>query len=574
MSTIVPLESIEIKFAGTKQQQAVAKAVLDVMRARARFMSADAAIRVTADSLVAFLEQAGHTVAPDEIEAIAKRNSAVFLVEEIDGLNVVVTTRAGRPPRDRLSDGAHSFTDRFMKPLPKPEQPPQPVRERPRVDPSWASLDQLLGDLDFGDEPAMADESENLPIELPVEIVEAEAEIEAEPDEVEMTVARTITVATASGTDVRGVDDVDLAAAIAERLNNDIRVAGFGEQWMLEDRVPRFSRGDLRRLKDYIQEQEQPLTDDVLVQDVLQVRPGAPDFDLMRFGINFRLSREHREFDFVGTSNQRFWSTTNLPPIGTTRRKPNEIGTDYRSLLEVLPTAPAYRTQKSLDHVLTFYEYHLGLLPYDKEMQSLLGAPLLPGQRSAVLTFECPQSYTTYLVELRFPTPNRGGFILGLDDFFTENLVPGALISISSTDNDGHYMVEYLAGGNQNARLLELEERRQRYVFRPTTYACTVADEYLLTEVRFPRLANEKPLDDKVRRRAEAVIAATFERIGEENEGHGYSAHFTDLMAAVNIERPFTERLLRSTLEQDETGAFARDPDRDDVYTYVPSTTS
>jgi hypothetical protein len=46
------------------------------------------------------------------------------------------------------------------------------------------------------------------------------------------------------------------------------------------------------------------------------------------------------------------------------------------------------------------------------------------------------------------------------------------------------------------------------------------------------------------------------------------------LMAAVNIERPFSERYLRSILENDETGAFARDPDGNDAYTYVPGSTS
>jgi hypothetical protein len=212
----------------------------------------------------------------------------------------------------------------------------------------------------------------------------------------------------------------------------------------------------------------------------------------------------------------------------------------------------------------------LGLLPYDGELQKLLPAPVLANQRSAVLTFECPQSYTTYLVELRYPTPNRGGFILGLDDFFTENLVPGALLSISRTENDGHYLVEYLASGNQNARLLELEDRRQRYVFRPTTYACAVTDEMLLTEERFPKLSSEKPLDEKIRRRPESVVAATFERIGEENDGHGFSASFASLLAAVNIERPFSDQFLREILDKDETGAFARDPDGADVYTYVP----
>lgn len=533
-------------------------------------MSTDAAIRVTPESLLPYLEQAGRSVSAEALEKVIGKNADVFAVEEIDGQRVIVTTRAGRPPQARFVDPTHTFADRFLTPLPKPELPPQPVRERPRVDPSWASLDEMLGELDFGEEPAAVDEVED----IAAETVEVITEPEAVPEAPEAPPARTITVPAVTGTDVRGLDDTELGAAIAERLNNDIRVAGFGDQWMLEDRVPRFSRGDLRRLKDYIQEQEQPLTDDVLVQDVLQVRPGTPNFDLMRFAVNFRLSREHREFDFVGTSNQRFWSTNNLPPIGTTRRKPNEIGSDFRHLLEELSADSTYRSVPSLDHVLTFYEYQLGLLPYDAEMQALLGEPVLPGQRSAVLTFECPQSYTTYLVELRYSTPNRGGFILGLDDFFTENLVPGALISISRTDNDGHYLVEYLSAGNQNARLLELEDRRQRYVFRPTTFACAVDDAFLMSEERYSRLANEKPLDDKVRRRPDAVIAATFERIGEENEGHGYSAAFPDLLAATNVERPFSERLLRATLEQDESGAFARDPERPDVYTYVPSTSS
>jgi hypothetical protein len=342
---------------------------------------------------------------------------------------------------------------------------------------------------------------------------------------------------------------------------------------MMEERVPRFSRGDLRRFKEYLQEQEQPLTDDTLVQDVLGVRPGTAEFDLVRFAVNVRLSREHREFEFVGTTNQRFWTTGGLPPIGTQRRKPNEIGTDYRHLLDEAPTVPAYRSLASLDHALTFYEYVLGLLPYDAEMQALLPAPLLANQRSAVLTFECPQSFTTYLVELRYPTPNRGGFILGLDDFYAENLVPGAIISIARTDSDGHYRVEYLAEPGQNARLLELDERRaQRYVFRPTTFACGVDERMLLTEERFGRFAGDKPLDEKVRRRPEAVIAATFERVGDDREGN-YSADFDALLAGVNIERPISPRQLRTILEHDDTGAFSRDPEGNDVYTYVPGST-
>ncbi len=572
-------------FAGSPDEQALAGRIFELVRAQGRFMSADAPIRVSVASIAAFLSAEGDGAAAGRIEDAIAANPGIFALEELNGERMVITTRGGTVPRPRTGGVGHSFAQRFMTPLPKPETPAEPVRERPRIDPSWATLSTVLEGLE--PEP---DEEELVAAEAaaaaatpevvevappaalePVESVESVDELEPAPTPAP---ARTITLPSVARTDVTGVDDMDLAAALADRLRADIRVANFGDQWMIEDRVPRFSRGDLRRMKDYIQEQEQPLTDDVLVQDVLGVRPGSQEFDLMRFAVNFRLSREHREFDFVGTANQRFWSTTNLPQIGTTRRKPNEIGTDYRFLLDESPPTPAYRTTQSVDHVLTFYEYYHGLLPYDAQMQALLPGPLQPNQRSAVLTLESPQSYTTYLVELRYPTPNRGGFILGLDDLYTENLVPGALLSITATANDGHYLIEYVAAGNQNARLLELDERRaQRYVFRPTTFACGVDDAMLLTEERFPRLGQEKPLDEKVRRRPEAVVAVTFERIGEKVDG-GFSSTLDALLAAVNVERPFSPTLLRSILDNDDTGAFSRDPDGADVYTYVPGTTS
>lgn len=570
-------EQTDIAFQGSAEDQRLASQVFAILRAHGRFMSTDASIRVSLESIQSFF---GESVEPARLERALEANVAIFATVELDGQVVIATTRSGRFPEERSIDSSHSFARRFMTPQPKPEAPPQPVRERPRVDPSWRTLDPLLRQfedeeetLDGLGEDGVAAEDTLVTAETPnVTVVPEIAEEIEEEAPVEVVAARTITVPVAPQAEIAGVDDVELAGAIGDRLRADSRVANFGDQWMLEDQVPRFSRGDLRRLKDYIQEQEQPLTDDVLVQDVLGIRPGTQDFDLMRFAVNVRLSREHREFDFVGTANQRFWSTSNLPQIGTTRRKPNEIGTDYRYLTDELPEQPDYRSVKSVDHVVTFYEYYLGMLPYDIDLQALLPAPLLPNQRSAVLTFETPQSYTTYLVELRYPTPNRGGFILGLDDFFTENLVPGALVTIKRTENDGHYLVEYLPAGNQSARLLELEDRRQRYVFRPTTYSCAVEDSFLLTEERFPHFGSEKPLDEKVRRRPESVVAATFERIGLERDGN-YSADFETLLAAVNVERPLSGTLLHSILEQDDTGAFSRDPEAADSYTYVPGTT-
>jgi hypothetical protein len=546
-----------LPLAGTRREQELAEKVLGVLRARGMFMSANAVVRVPLSSLMTFLESQGDQDGGEFLEAALAANPDIFELATVDGDTFVATTRAGRAPIQTQSDARHTFAARFITPSPRPDRSSAP---RPRPRPQAPSVDVLA-------------EIEILP---GAERFETHLEAPAEPEvaeEVPAAVARTITTQIVKPTDVTDVDDVNLAAALRERLGADPRVANFGELWLMEDRVPRFSRGDLRRLRDYMQEKEQPLTDDDLVQDVLGVRPGSTEFDLVRFALNFRLSNEHREFEFVGTGNQRFWSTSGLPQIGTTRRKLNEIGTDFRFLLDQDGAAPVFRSRVSIDHTLTFYEFVHGLLPYDLDMQELLPPPMTPNQKSVVLTFECPQSFTTYLVELRFPTPNRGGFVLGLDDFYTENLVPGAIISIQRTENDGHYRVEYLAEPARSDQLLELDERRaQRYVFRPTTFACGVDDAQLLTETRFGGLANEKPLDERVRRRPEAVVAATFERIGVERDGN-FSADFETLHAGVNVERPMSVMLLRAILDHDDTGAFSRDPEAADSYTYVPGTT-
>ena len=580
--------TFDVAFVGAPQDQKLASAVFDVMRGHGRFMASDEAIKVEIVSLVEFLAKDNASVTEAKVRSAIEANPQMFRYEESEERVLVVTSRNGRVPVVRFVDGSHTFAQRFLTPLPKPETAAVPVRERPRVADTWSDISHLLDPLEMEESPYDFGTPDigDLPVdEIAVEEIAAEVEpvavmvedIVVEPVEEpivdEPAVSRVVKVAAVQPIKFTDVDDLQLAGAISDRLRTDPRVANFGEQWMLEDRVPRFSRGDLRRLREYIQEQEQPLTDDVLVADVLGGRPGTAEFDALRFAVNFRLTKEHREFDFVGTPNQRFWSTSSLPQIGTTRRKPNEIGSDYRFLLDEVPADVVPSSSRSIDHVLTFYEYYLGLLPFDEQLHAILPGPVLPGQRSAVLTFECPQSYTTYLVELRYATPNRGGFILGLDDFYNENLVPGALITIDRTDNDGHYLVRYVQEGSHSARLLELEERRGRYVFRPTTYACGVMDEYLLSEERFPNFGSEKPLEEKIRRRPESIVAASFERIGHKSDGPGYVAAFDELMAAVNVERPFSEKYLRSILENDETGAFAPDPDGHDAYTYVPGTT-
>jgi hypothetical protein len=607
----------DISFSGSTPAQEAAQRMFAVMRARGMFMSDDAPIRVAKSELVAFMEGADGVSAAIVDEALSG-NPEVFAVEtNADGVETVATTRLGRVPAPVDPGTAHTLANRLMTPEPKPETPVMPVRERVRVDPSWAtfsvagledeeelaaiaaeeaeadafSLSEALDDDDDQIAPAPAaevvpepepvvDEAPVVEMEAaPEPVVETPVEVEAEPAAVEASAVestpepavapvaevveepvveeqpvvgapRTTQPATANLTDVSGYEDEAVASAIVAALDHLPHVAHFGDKWGNEDRVHRLSRGELRRIKDYIEEQEQPLTDETLVQDILGVRPTNPDYQSTLFGLNFRLSRE-RDFEFVGTNDQRFWSTTNLPAIGTLLRKPNDIGTDYRYLADAGSHETAeHRSVTSVDHVVTFYEYVHGLLPYDEELQKLVPAPMLDEQRNAVFTFEIPQTYTTYLVELRYPTPNRGGFFLGLDDFYFESIVPGAIITISATENDGHYKVEFLNVGEQSDRLLELDDKRSpRYHFRPTTYACAVDDAWLLNEDRFPNLGSEKPLADKVRRRNDSVVEATFERVGMDDGDGGLLASFEDLLAAVNIERPFSAALLHEVLE-------------------------
>ena len=557
--------SVEVTFRGSAADKELASKVFNALNMHGRFMAYDAPIELAMPHLVELLGHMGTEATETAIQTAAKKNDAIFaIVKGDEGAISISTTRSGRAPSTNATDLTHTFAKRFMTPQPKPEKPVYVPRPQSAPEPIWAPIEAASA---VEETVAAAEAALQAASAEPVAMVDEEV-VQEEP----VPVARTITVQPLQITPLDEIDDIAVAQAINERLPLDPRVATFADQWMLEDRVHRFGRNDLRRIREYIQEQEQPLTDDVIAQDVMAGRPGTPEFEQLRFAVNFRLSREHRDFDFVGTANQRFWSVSTLAQLGTTRKKPNEIGTDYRHLNDELSETPAYRSRQTVDRVLTFYEYQLGLLPYDAEMQELLPAPLMPNQRAAVLTFECPQSYTTYLVELRYPSPNRGGFIVGLDDFYNENLVPGALLSISRTDNDGHYLVKYVAADTESAKLLELEDRRQRYVFRADTYACGVLDDHLLTEERVPGIAQEKPMDDKSRRRLETVVAVAFERIARPLEaGTGLAATFNELFAVTNIERPITESQLRTILDTDETGAFSRDPDITDGYTYVPS---
>ncbi len=575
---------------GNAKQKELAGRLFRVFEAHGRFFSNNAPIRLSVSQLSEFMA----TQEPDqadwtkEITTALNASKKVFAREEHDGEIVFVTTRSGQLPSDDIGiDQSHTLGKRFATPEPKRAIPPTrklaPSRPTPAyIDSQYAatepSISRSYSSLPTDDSyvvvpttlPTVVESNEPADDLAPAAELVADTGVDVDVDEEIVTQAP---AASAAAINIASANDDDIAGAIIESLGQEMSVARWGELWMMEDRVQRFSRGDLRRIEDFLREQGGIATDEDIVQDILGVRSGAAEYGGTRFALNYRLSRETREFEYLGTDAVGVWSLSNQPSIGTTKRKPSEIGQDYRFLID-------YRTpvegleEGIVEHILSFYEYSYGVLPLDANLATLLPKAGFADQRAARVTFESPQTNETIVTELRFPTGNRGGFIAGLDQFFADNLVPGAVLTIERTDRPNHFLLEYFQVSGEDRKLLHLDERKAKYSYRSTTYYCATQDDFLLTEGRFPKLADAKPLDDRARRRPDQVVQATFERIGE-NAGSAdspqYSASFSDLLAAVNIERPISSEFLRDILTSGTYPEFSADESNEDVFLYVPS---
>lgn len=584
-------------FEGTDEERQLAEQVFTLARFQGRFFAATAAINLRRDDLVQFIASRDGGRDPATLaaalDAALGRNLAIFTRSETDdGVVSYATTRAGIAPVPVGEDLAHSLPERFLNP---PEvAPPPPPKPAPRIPDAWSqrpTFEGLLDDLDGGELVPSAG------LDSLGEIAVVEAGAVAEPattDElIEAIVTADVAAAPPAATEVvlerteprpaapPAVDRAPafgnlpaeaLRAALAERLERDDRFAQFGDRYYNEDLVDRYSRGDLRRIREYILEVTEPLGDDALLQDLFGRRANDPAYEAARFSINFRLSREKRDFEFVGTRDSRLWATGGLAPIGTTLRKASDLGTDFRPFLdEPAPDAPV---GTSVTHTLTFFEWTYGLLPLDGSLRGFFPQPYLEEQKTAVLRFEVPQLFATFLAELRFPTANRGGYLVGFDEFYRENLMPGAVMTIDRTpNNDGQFVIRYATTAAREVRILQLDDRRNRYVFRPQTSYAQLNEDWLLAESRFPRLAGAKPLEDRERRRPEVVIGTAFERaaenVGTKSAPRYWSAP-EELLPVVNIERPFTLRLLRETLESPQFPQFIADPDTPGAFFYEP----
>lgn len=602
----------QLEFTGSAAERALARRVFDVMVGQGSLNAHDALIRQSLDNLAAFLAEQDHSDAETlrtSLDAAIRANPAIFSREERDGMVLVSTSRRGastaRPPDQR-----HTFAQRLYEPIrPLPVEdinnivttvrPPLTTVEPVQISNYWRALagqptpvqslvvptNEQPAEVTPESMAAAADTAADAAIGEAVPVPEAaprapEPVVPAPPvvAPVATSSPTTITLSDGLGVDLKlplaalmeqygETLKAEVAAAIAEDPLR--RVLSFGTTYYTADALPTFGKNDLRRIRDYIVEQGEPMPDVSILSDVYRERPGTNSFETFRFGLNYRLTRE-KDFEFVGTPGLNLWSAKGLTAIGTKRVKASDLGQFYTFEVDGLDeTQPT--TDGTVSHYLSVFEWEYGVLPLNSAFTSLMPQALLPDQRTVALRIEAPQHYSTYLAEVRFATPTRGGWIWGLEDFFREYLVPGALITLSATQELNSFTISYEEIGGVEDKLLHFEEKRNRFVFLPVTYYAAVDEDLLPSQRRYGKLRNLKALPMNDRKKPDAVVEHVFETMGEQlgsKEEPMFWIQFNELLLGVNVLRPMSPPYLQHLLSQDS--AYYADEATVGAYYYKP----
>ncbi len=210
------------------------------------------------------------------------------------------------------------------------------------------------------------------------------------------------------------VDDILVDDAVAGALEQliertvaaDARMVHFGSEMFPEESVQRFSKGDFRRIKEYLDEPETGglASDRDIMADVFNRRVDFPDYERLRFSVNHRMLKEKKDFEFVGIDSDRLWISAGASPVPPPARKPAEIGQDYRFLEDPATKAiedeePGEGGRDPLGYSLTYYEYENGVLPYDLRFKRIFPGAVFEDQRSSLIRFEIPQLYAAIVGE-------------------------------------------------------------------------------------------------------------------------------------------------------------------------------
>lgn len=166
----------------------------------------------------------------------------------------------------------------------------------------------------------------------------------------------------------------------------------------------------------------------------------------------------------------------------------------------------------------------------------------------------------------------RGGWLWGLEEFFHEYLVPGVTITIAATDDPTGFTLQYPDGPGTEAKLLHLDEKRNRFAFMSVTYYAQADQSLLPTQATYNKLRNLKPLPMNERKKADIVLTHVFETVGEQlgsKEEPLYWIQFSELWLALNVLRPMSRSYLEHLLASDEL--FYADETTVGAYYYKPA---
>lgn len=370
-----------------------------------------------------------------------------------------------------------------------------------------------------------------------------------------------------------------LARILAEKIEQDPlrRIVSFGRRYFPEANVINLGKNDLRKIRDYILERGEPLLDTELIADVFYHNTRQSDYEGVRFSLNYRLHRE-KDFEFVGVEGAYLWSTKGLPVIGGKRVKAAEMGQITSYLVEgfddslELQSGEAIAQSRSVTRLLTFFEWEYGVLPLDAGLAALLPRPVLPEQRSAVLRFESPQHYSQAVVEVRYPTGNRGGWIQGLEEFFHAHLVPGALVTIAQGSEPNVFTITYEEAAETSERILTFDEKKNKFAFANVAFYAAVDADQLPSQSRYGRLNRLKAFPMGERRKAELILEHVAETLGEQVGSRAeprYAINLDDLMMGYNTLRPGSKALLNSLLAHSDE--FEADEATPGLFYYTPA---
>jgi hypothetical protein len=328
------------------------------------------------------------------------------------------------------------------------------------------------------------------------------------------------------------------------------------------------------------------------VDEMLQVLelPKESSLAVQTFSLNYHLlTDEQGRFEFAGTKDRTEWC---LPRVEESRalrfeKGPKDISRDHvvDKVVEILGDGVEINEVgggiEQWSHVLTFYDWYWGHLPYNRGASELFVKPLFEDQGRVRLQFRFRDSGEVFPGVLHYPKERESGWLGSgeLRQFFEEReLVPGATILIertASSDTDHLYQISYYPASFTKLEMLDYEEGGQP-VFRRINVRCEVDEEMSLPRSRFSALETLRLLEEDERRETLPLLFAAFQRVGEKllkGLGIVYRASLSDLFVATNIERPFSETIIRAIFEQrayscfylDEEGFYVYDPSRSKV---------